>query len=109
MEQITINGQRYNLKKNFQDFVRYTMKKLLETHSLTDDELLHLENKDYCKETFNLNFPLLSKDRNAHASDEKHLRYFSQEVFFEEPFYLCNDLYERSEEFFSKWLKKLAN
>lgn len=109
MKPIKIDGQFYNLQKNLQDFVKYTMQKLLESNSISEDELQNLQDKDYCKETFNLKYPLLSKSREAYATDKDHPRYYSKDGFYVNGFYLCNDWYEdRNEKFFSDWLKTLA-
>lgn len=35
MDYVIINNQRFNLKKNLQDFVKYTMQKLLETNTIS--------------------------------------------------------------------------
>lgn len=108
MNSVKINGQTYNLHKNLQDFVKYTVQKLLETDSLSKEELQNLENKDYCKEIFNLNYPLLSRDRFAHAEDRKHPRYYAETGFFVKEYYLCNHWFENCEKKFTEWLKKLA-
>lgn len=109
MDSVKINGQPYNLYKNLQDFVKYTMQKLLETDSLSEEERQNLENKEYCKRVFNLDYPLLSKDRFAYAKDKNHPRYYAESGFFVKGYYLCNDWYEKdNEEQFSKWLKGLT-
>ena len=107
MESIIINNQHYNLYKNLQDFVKFTIRQLLENHSLSEQEMKNLEDKDYCKETFNLNFPLLSKDRFAFAEDRNHPRYYAKEAFFVKGYYLCNHWFDQDEEF-SNWLKSLS-
>ena len=108
MDSVIINGQTYNLYKNLQDFVKYTVQKLLETNSLSDIELKNLEDKDYCKEVFNLDFPLLSKDKEAFAKDKKHQRYYAESGFFVNGYYLCNHWFEKNEQFFADWLKSLS-
>ena len=108
MESVVIKGQSYNLHKNLQDFVKYTIQKLLETNSLTNEDLQNLQMKEYCKEKFNLNFPLLSKDRFAYAEDKKHPRYYAESGFFVQGYYLCNHWFEDNEEFFSKWLMEIS-
>ncbi len=110
MESVTINGERFNIKMNLQDFVQFTMKKLFSLNAISDSELELLQDKDYCKIKFNLNYPLLSKDKEAFASDIKHVRYYAKETFFEEGFYLCNHWFpEQNEEPFAKWLEELAS
>ena len=109
MDSIIINKLRFNVEKNLQDFVQFTMRKLLSTNSIPDVELENLQNFEYCKSTFGLKFPLLSTEKNAYANDDKHHRYYSKETFFEKGFYLCNDWYpEKSERLFSVWLRMLA-
>ena len=108
MDSVKINGHIYNLHKNLQDFVKYAVQKLLETDSLTDEDLQNLENKEYCKKVFNLNYPLLSKDKFAYAEDKKHPRYYAKSGFFVKEYYLCNHWFEKDEEKFSEWLKELG-
>ena len=108
MDSVKINGQTYNLYKNLQDFVKYTMQKLLETNSLSDSELQKLENKEYCKKIFNLDFPLLSKDKDAFAKDKQHCRYYAESGFFVKGYYLCNHWFDKDEKFFANWLKELV-
>lgn len=107
MESVTINSQHYNLYKNLQDFVKFTIRQLIETNSLPEYELKNLEDKDYCKKTFNLNYPMLSKDRFAFAEDKKHPRYYAKEAFFEKEYYLCNHWFNEDKEF-ANWLKTLS-
>ena len=93
MDSVKINGQTYNLYKNLQDFVKYTMQKLLETNSLSDS---------------NLDFPLLSKDKDAFAKDKQHCRYYAESGFFVKGYYLCNHWFDKDEKFFANWLKGLV-
>ena len=108
MNLVKINGQTYNLHKNLQNFVKYTIQKLLETNSLSEKELQNLENKDYCKKIFNLNYPLLSKERFAYAEDKKHPRYYAETGFFVKGYYLCNHWFDSCEEKFAEWIKGLS-
>lgn len=108
MDSVKINGQSYNLHKNLQDFAKYTIQKLLEANSLSDKELQSLENKDFCKETFNLNYPLLSRDRFAYAEDKNHPRYYAESGFFVKGYYLCNHWFDDCEEKFAEWLRGLS-
>ena len=107
MESVTINGERYNLYKNLQDFVKFTMQHLLETNSFSEKELCNLEDKEYCKETFNLDFPLLSKNRWAYSNDVNHPRYYAENGFFVKGYYLCNHWFDNDEKF-ADWLRKLS-
>lgn len=110
MNYVTIKGQRYNLYQKLQDYVKCTMQKLIETNSISIRELNNLQDKDYCKETFNLKYPLLSKDRNAYLKDKNHFRYYAKKTFCINGYYLCNDWYEsRNANKFSKWMESLAD
>ncbi|MBR3814628.1 MAG: hypothetical protein IKK38_12235 [Spirochaetaceae bacterium] len=108
MKTVIINGHHFNLEKNLQDFVKFTMQKLLASNSISQEELKNLQDKDYCKSTFNLKYPLLSKDSNAYKKDEQHPRYYAKETFFSNDLYLCNDWYPKNEKPFSKWIRKIA-
>lgn len=106
LEIVTIKGEKYNTHKNLQDFVKFTMQELLEKNALSDSELKNLEDKEYCKRIFNLDYPLLSKDRWAYAKDKKHPRYYAKEGFFVNGYYLCNHWFD-NDEYFADWLKSL--
>ena len=110
MKSVNIRGQSYNLYRNLQDFVKYTMQKLLESDSISENEIERLKDKEYCKNTFNLKYPLLSENRFAYAEDDKkHPRYYAENGFFVRGYYLCNDWYEkRNENPFAEWLTRIS-
>mgnify|MGYP003571505636 CR=1 FL=1 len=108
MNSVIINGQHYNLVPNLQDFVKYTIQRLLETNSLSAFEVRNLQDKNYCKKIFNLNFPLLSKDRMAYSTDKSHPRYYARESFFVNGFFLCIHWFD-NKKCFSKWLESLSH
>lgn len=83
MAQITINGKEFYL----QDFVQNALKLLLKANAISQIELKSLMDSDYCKDTFDLNYPLLSTDKNSFASDSTHLRYYTEEIG---GYYICN-------------------
>lgn len=110
MDYVKINCNIFNLEYNkLQDFVKYAIQKLLETESLSEEEIENLENKEYCKEIFNLDYPLLSKEETAYAKDTKHHRYYAKSGFYVKGYYLCNHWFKRNEDKFTEWLKNLSD
>ena len=107
MTSVKIKNCHFNLEKNLQDFVIYTMHKLLMLNAIPEDELEKLQQKDYCKETFDLDFPLLTKNPTEFNKDKKHPRYYSKETFFVNGFYLCNHWFDQDKKF-ADWLLKLS-
>lgn len=99
MAQITINGQQHQL----QNFVIHAMKLLMRANAISADEMTHLQDSDYCRQTFNLHYPLLSSDFAAFRTDESHSRYYAQETFFENNLYLCNHWFDENSEPFLNW------
>ena len=108
MESVKIKSFHFNLEKNLQDFVIFTMKELLKIQAIPKDELENLQNKDYCKKTFDLNYPLLTKDPDQWNEDKNHPRYYSKQRFYVDELYLCNHWFQQ-DSLFAEWLKKISN
>ena len=99
MANLVINGKNYDL----QDFVISTMKLLLRANAISQNELGNLQNINYCQQTFNLNFPLLSSNPSAFDTDGYHSRYYVQSTFFEHNLYLCNHWYDNNADLYLNW------
>lgn len=107
VKKVYIKGKSYSLEKNLQDFVLYTIRRLLENNAISEEELINLQNKNYCKKAFNLDFPLLTKNPNVYQHDTHHSRYYAKETFFIKDFYLCNHWFKQ-DSLFSEWLISLS-
>ena len=97
MANLVINNQTFDLQR----FVINSMKLLISV--ISETELANLQDKQYCSNTFGLNFPLLSKDRKEYLKDKNHYRYYAQNTFFEKNLYLCNDWYDKNANKFLAW------
>lgn len=92
--------------------VRYKLNELLQNNILTDDEILKLQNAEYCKKTFDLNFPLLLKidfnlqDTTIQRLDAKGYPRYWKEVFGKK-YFACSQWVEKSKPLFENWLKAL--
>ncbi len=83
------------------------MRPILESGCLPDNEVLQLQNKSYCSETLNLNFPLLVKT----DADYDKARYYSEPVHINGVDYvMCSQWVERPENndrpYLMKWIKE---
>lgn len=94
-----------------QDFVKRTLKILFEHKLIPNNEIERLQEKEYSKQTFDINFPLLVKDEKDtfSSSERKHRRYWYPEKVGE--FYVCNHWQKKYTETYedkiAKWLKYL--
>ena len=99
MANLMINGKNYDL----QDFVTSMMKLLMRANAISQNELRNLQDTNYCQQTFNLHFPLLSSNPSAFNSDSSHSRYYIQSTFFEQNLYLCNHWYDDNADLYLNW------
>lgn len=102
--------------EKMQYFVKKTLQKLLENNLIPQKEFEGLLDKKYSKEHFNLDYPMLSKYREAYKIDDFHFRYYGNIIY--QDFYFCNSWYNlggenenrarKQREGFAKWLETLA-
>lgn len=83
------------------------MRPILESGRLPDNEVLKLQNKSYCSETLNLNFPLLVKT----DADYDKARYYSDPVHINGVDYvMCSQWVERPDNndrpYLMKWIRE---
>ena len=92
--QITEESEETYAEMKIGKVVQMVMRPILESGSLPDSEVLQLQNKAYCNETLNLNFPLLVK---ADAEYDK-ARYYREPVHINGADYvMCSQWIERSD------------
>ena len=86
------------------EFVKTEVRNIFENNQVTASEIELLQQKAYCKQIFDLNFPLLSKemyDENGYA------RYYKAPVYINgERFYLCSQWYKWQLEKLQNWVEK---
>ncbi len=80
---------------------------LLEKGAASEEDVQNMQNANYSKDTFHLNYPVLSKIRDS--SNEN--RYYAKPLLIRgEEFFICNDWYEKSSNndrpYLEKWLTK---
>lgn len=92
-EFVIIKGLKIPLSKNesesVQDYVKKVMRLLLNENVLSKEQLEQLQDKDFCKNTFSLQFPLIRKVNEGYKDHTGRGRYWSKEVFGGQ-FYVCS-------------------
>lgn len=91
-----------NLPKSFTDESKYkelkigkivniVMRRILENGLVSEEEIKKLQQSDYSKATFDIQYPVLRKS----GDDYEKLRYYAQPVYIHgESYYLCSQWYE---------------
>jgi hypothetical protein len=99
-----------NRNESTQDFVKRTLH-IMFANDLLPKEIPNMLNKEYCKETFGIQFPIIQNDQAKLKDGHGHLRYWVKELFGNE-YYGCSqwwkDLDSTYEHKLSKWIKKIA-
>lgn len=91
-------------------FVRSTTNKLVQEDAIDEDLVAMLCSKNYCKQTFDLNFPFLKRlEKGISLSEQRKVngydRYWANEVnIHTHKYFVCNDWYERNRVPFVKWV-----
>jgi len=86
--------------------VQIKFKNLIENNILSNEMLNNLQNADYSKEKFNMQFPILKEiSSNSDIRVERKIngydRYYAQPI--KGKYLLCNHWYESHREYFYKW------
>ncbi|MGO4819704.1 hypothetical protein [Flavobacterium sp. W22_SRS_FP1] len=97
-------------KQKIGKYVQETFKKNLAKIDAT--ELTKLQNAEYCKTTFDIQYPLLKKV--IRSDSEKPERYWKDTVeILGAKYWLCSEWYEKKENndrpYYDKWLKKIGH
>jgi len=87
--------------------VRTVLRKMLENGEVTKDEVEKMQTKEYSKETFDIQYPLLQKASLTEGESPK--RYYSSSVkIYGEDYFLCSEWFEvpanNDRPFLLKWL-----
>ena len=82
---------------------RTLLRQALETRSFSNEDILHFQDRDYSKERFGIQFPLLVK--TDAVSSPKIERYYAKPVEINGAFYfICSEWYEKSRPLLLTWL-----
>lgn len=77
------------------------LRELLESGKVDADELIKLQDKSYCKKTFDLNFPMLVK----HDEDYNKARYYVEQVIIKgNEYVLCSQWVEKNRTALLSWI-----
>lgn len=79
------------------EYVQKSIKRIFDGNKISESELLKLQEQEYCKIKFDLNYPMFNKTR------EPKERYYTNEI--NKGYYLTNDWYERHWDDFLRWEK----
>jgi len=100
-----INSERKNNQTNIGKYVRETFILLNGSRKLKQKEIENLQDLFYCKDTFNIPFPVLIK-KNLPVKDIKgHNRYYTKDIV--DGYWLCSQWHERHWDKFLKWEKDI--
>lgn len=112
---VTIKGKQIPLSKenheSVQDFVKRIMELLIIQNLLPETEIQNLLDKDYCKKTFFLQFPLIRKIEQGYKDNSGKGRYWTKD--FGGKYYVCSQWWKDHHPTYLKnitrWLKDLAD
>lgn len=98
--------------ESVQDYIKKIMRLLLNNNVLSLQEIERLQDKEYCKKTFYLQFPLLRSVSEGHKDTSGRGRYWSKEKFGSN-FYVCSQWWKNHHatylKKFNQWLLSLRN
>lgn len=108
MNNLEIDGQYKDIKIGA--LVRLSLPKLIQGSIIDEQEILNLQNKDYSKEVFNINYPILKKYNNSLTSIENrregdYPRYYSLIVSYKgEEYLITSEWFSWNKSQFVLWL-----
>ena len=90
--------------------VKETFKEFFEKKLLQESDIQNLTNKDFCKTTFNINYPVLkfydqSIDDNEQKQINNYPRYYTD--IYSNKYLLCKEWYLKNKKPFEKWKKSI--
>lgn len=107
MESITYSGLDGLEEMKIGVIVRTVLRRMLEDGEVSKDEIAKMQTKEYSKETFDIQYPLLLKV--SETDGKSPTRYYSAPVkIFEDYYYLCSEWFEvpanNDRPYLMKWL-----
>lgn len=111
-KQIKYTSKNTNTNITYNEFkigatVKNKIKYFLKNNKLTTQDISNLKDKNYCKKTFNLKYPLLINKNESRYDDKGRARYWV--TLFEDDYYVCNDWYENQRQDFENWCSEIQN
>lgn len=96
-----------NREMKIGQFVQNNMRKVFEQNLLTTNEIENLQNKEYSKKVFNINYEVL-RDKNLEIQDKNgNNRYYNKEIFCGN-YYLTSQWVEHlHRNYFDVWLNEI--
>ena len=82
-------------------YVQQSIKRIFEIGRLTNLDISNLQTKDYCKEVFGLNYPMLKGSTESRLDKRNNPRYYVSEKI--PGYWFTNDWYERNWDAYLKW------
>ena len=107
LEAIEYNGMDGLEEMKIGVIVRTVLRKMLENGEVTKQEIEQMQTKDYSKETFDIQYPLLLKVNEI--NDKRPVRYYSSPLKIHgEDYFLCSEWFEvpsnNDRPYLMKWL-----
>jgi hypothetical protein len=96
--------------ESVQDYVRKIMKLLLENNLLSGEEIEKLQDRDYCRNVFYLQFPLIRRTTEGYQDNNGQNRYWVQ--VFPGNYYVCSQWWRQHETRYmhriNQWLVRIV-
>ena len=114
-DQMVANGNISNVpqkrnEESVQDYVKKVMHFLFNNRLLSQTEIERLQNREYCKKTFDLQFPLIRKIAEGYKDASGRGRYWASEIFGGE-YYVCSQWWKENHPTYllklNRWLASL--
>lgn len=84
---------------------RTILKNILENGKISKEEILLLQDANYSKQFFDIQYPLLKKiDKNINDKIERY--YINPIKIYDELYYMCSEWYENDRALLINWLEK---
>lgn len=87
-------------------FVQYCFKDAFSKNCISENEILKLQNSEYCKTTFDINFEVLRYKTRSIEDHNGRNRYYKRELFCDN-YYLCSQWIQPQWDLFLSWLYKI--
>lgn len=88
------------------EYIKGAMRELFYQEVLSPDVIRDLKDKQFCKDTFNLDYPMIVDDKNKRYDGRGYQRYWKD--VFGGKYYVTNHWFEPQRKRFDAWLKKLV-
>ena len=85
-------------------YVQQSIQNLYKNGKISDLDIKNLMIKDYCKNIFNLNYPMLKSSNESRYDHNNNPRYYASEKI--PGYWFTNDWYERNFDLYLEWESK---